>query len=96
MNEQNQAALISELKRDVADIRRRVNAMQESYKADAKDTNSELQKISLTIAKMEQVLSAVDKWKDNTTSAFFKWFGGVAVALTLAILAMIFSGGIDP
>ena len=96
MNDQDRNAIIHDLRRDVADLKSRVNVMQESQKSDAKEINTELQSISLTIAKMDQKLSSVDKWKDNTTSAFFKWFGGVAVTVTLAILAMIFSGGIDP
>lgn len=96
MSEEQRNAILEELKRDIADLRARMNAIQRDLSSDVKSISGEMQKMSLTIAKMEQVVGSLDKWKDNTTSLFFKWFGGVAVAITLGILAMIFAGGVDP
>lgn len=95
MSESYQAAQIAELKDDVADIRRRIEAMMRDNQADARSTAQELQQINLTVVKMEQILNSQGKWQEKAGGMWLKFLGVVLSFIILGVLAAVFPGGID-
>ena len=95
MNEEVQNAQIAELKREVSDLRSKVQGLIETHRSDQFVALKELQQINIAIVRLEQTVNAQGKWQEKAGGMSLKFLGVVLSFIILGILAAVFPNGVD-
>lgn len=95
MSEEYQDAQIADLKRELSDLRAKVQGLLDEHRTDQFVTLKELQQINIAIVRLEQMAATQEKWQEKTGGFAVKFLGVVLSFIILGVLAAVFPGGVD-
>lgn len=95
MSEEYQDAQIADLKREMSDLRAKFQSLLEAHRADQMVALKELQAINLSIVKLDQKVSGLEKWQEKAGGVSLKALGVVLGIIIVAIMGLVIPGGVD-